>query len=230
MPTLVLLRHGQSTWNLQKRFTGWEDVGLTESGIAEAIDAGRRLDAAGVEIGVSHTSVLYRAIQTAELALATMRRSWVPVKRHWRLNERHYGSLQGHTHEEMAKVHGGDSVQTWRRSFATPPPPLDVDDPRFPGHDPRYRDLAPDVLPRGECLADVIQRMLPYYYDQIVPDLRTEAPVLVTAHGNSLRALIKHLEEISDEDIPGLEIATGMPIIYSLSSSLAVLDRVDLSC
>lgn len=228
MPTLVLLRHGQSTWNLQKRFTGWEDVGLTESGLAEASQAGQRLAAVGIEIGISHTSVLKRAIHTAELALSAMARSWIPVKRHWRLNERHYGALQGHSHQEMIDLHGQEAVQIWRRSFATAPPAISADDPRFGLHDPRYKELAPEVLPKGECLADVIDRVLPYYHDQIVPDLRSGLPVMVTAHGNSLRGLIKHLEQISDEDIAEVEIGTGVPVIYTLDNDLAVSERVDL--
>lgn len=224
MPLLILLRHGQSTWNLEARFTGWTDVDLTAKGTDEATSAGRALAASGSTPWVVHTSVLDRAIATAELALREAGRSWLPVRRHWRLNERHYGALQGHTHAEMAAAHGDAQVRAWRRSYDVPPPPLDPDDERHPRHDPRYSGLAPDVLPAGECLADVVARMLPYYFDAIVPDL-ARGPVLVVAHGNSLRALVKHLEQISDEEIPGLEIPTGVPFAYELDTGLAVVEK-----
>ncbi|MDA8392392.1 MAG: 2,3-diphosphoglycerate-dependent phosphoglycerate mutase [Actinomycetota bacterium] len=222
MPNLVLLRHGQSEWNRLARFTGWTDVGLTEAGTAEAEAAGRAMHEAGVEVAVSHTSLLARAIRTAELALAHMGRSWVPVRRHWRLNERHYGALQGRTHEEMTESHGAAAVRAWRRSYDVRPPLLDPEDDRHPSHDPRYACVAAEALPAGECLADVVARMLPYYYDSIVPDMMRSGSVLVTAHGNSIRAMVKHLDGISDSDIPALEIPTGVPIVYTFDESMKV--------
>lgn len=228
MPTLVLLRHGQSPWNLAHRFTGWTDVGLTEAGVAEARRAGRALAEAELDVDVVHTSLLVRAIATAELALAEAGRSWLPVRRHWRLNERHYGALQGATHVEMKERHGPDQVQSWRRSYRVRPPALDLDDPRHPRFDPRYAGLAPEVLPATECLADVVERLLPYWYDAVVPDLRLGRRVLVVAHGNSIRGLLKHLRHISDEDIPGLEIPTGIPLVYELDDELALAGEAEL--
>ncbi|MGH9102635.1 MAG: 2,3-diphosphoglycerate-dependent phosphoglycerate mutase [Acidimicrobiales bacterium] len=229
MPTLVLLRHGQSVWNGEKRFTGWTDVGLTEAGVIEARSAGEHLRAAGLRPWVVHTSVLGRAIRTADLALEAAQLSWIPVRRHWRLNERHYGALQGRTHAEMAESHGAEAVRAWRRSYDVRPPELAADDERHPRLDPRYAEVAPEVLPATECLADVVVRMLPYYHDGIVPDLLRGEPVLVVAHGNSLRALVKHLEGISDEEIPKLEIPTGVPIVYGLGPGLSVTSREDLA-
>ncbi|HZD67294.1 MAG TPA: 2,3-diphosphoglycerate-dependent phosphoglycerate mutase, partial [Acidimicrobiales bacterium] len=220
--------HGQSSWNLENRFTGWTDVGLTAAGAEEARKGGRALAEATLQVDVVHTSVLVRAIATAEQSLAEAERSWVPVRRHWRLNERHYGALQGATHEEMADIHGRDQVQVWRRSYEVRPPPLDPDDARHPRFDPRYALLAPDVLPATESLADVVHRLLPYWHDAIVPDLRLGRQVLVVAHGNSLRALVKHLDGISDEDIPGLELPTGVPLVYELDDHLAVVARGEL--
>lgn len=228
MPTLILLRHGQSTWNLEERFTGWVDVGLTERGLEEARDAGSKLAGADLHVSVVHTSLLVRAIRTAEVTLAEAGRSWVPVRRHWRLNERHYGALQGATHEEMAQRYGAQKVHDWRRSYDVRPPQLSREDPQHPRHDDRYSELAPEVLPGGECLRDVVARMLPYYHDAIVPELIRGDLVLVVAHGNSLRALMKHLERISDEDIPELEIPTGVPIVYRMSPALEVEERKDL--
>lgn len=221
MSTLILLRHGQSVWNLEARFTGWTDVGLTDRGIVEAIRAGRAMAEAGVLPDICHTSVLARSIRTAELALEACGRQWLPVRRHWRLNERHYGALQGHTHAEMAAIHGADQVQTWRRSYDVRPPALSIDDERHPIHDPRYARLHPDALPAAECLADVVSRMLPYFHDVIAEDL-SHGIVLVVAHGNSLRALVKYLEGISDQEIPKLEIATGVPLVYELDESYRV--------
>jgi 2,3-bisphosphoglycerate-dependent phosphoglycerate mutase len=222
MSTLVLLRHGQSTWNEQNLFTGWVDVDLTERGEAEARAAGRLMAAeAGLELDVLHTSVQTRAIRTADLALEEMDRLWLPVRRHWRLNERHYGALQGLDKKETAARHGAEQVKAWRRGYTTPPPPLDPDDTNHPRHDPRYRQLPPDVLPATECLRDVVVRLLPYWHDAIVPDLRAGRQVLVVAHGNSLRALVKHLEGISDEDIPSLDIPTGIPRRYELDDQLS---------
>lgn len=224
MYTLVLLRHGESTWNLENRFTGWVDVDLTPKGVDEARNAGKMMEAAGLGFGTVHTSVLIRAIKTANLALREMDQEWIPVRRHWRLNERHYGGLQGLNKKEMADKYGSEQVFAWRRSYDVPPPPLAEDDPQHPRFDPRYGRLAPDVLPSTECLKDVVVRMLPYWYDFIIPDLRAGLTVLVAAHGNSLRALVKHLEDISDEDIPELNIPTGIPRLYRLDQQLRPLE------
>jgi 2,3-bisphosphoglycerate-dependent phosphoglycerate mutase len=220
MGTLVLLRHGESTWNRDNLFTGWVDVDLTEHGMAQAAEAGRLMAAEGLVPDVAHTSVLIRAIRTLWLALDEMQLQWIPVKRHWRLNERHYGALQGLDKKETADNYGKEQLLAWRRGYDTPPPPLDRDDEGHARFDSRYRDLAPDVIPDSECLKDVVVRMLPYWYDAIVPDLRAGKVVLVAAHGNSLRALVKHLDGISDEDIPGLNIPTGFPLIYELDDDL----------
>ncbi len=220
MSILVLLRHGQSTWNKENRFTGWYDSDLSEQGEAEARDGGALLTQAGVAVDVVHTSVQKRAIRTANLALEVLDRLWVPVRRHWRLNERHYGALEGLDKKETAQRYGLDQVQAWRRSYEVAPPALAQDDERHPRHDPRYRHLAADVLPATECLKDVVARMLPYWHDAIVPDLQLGRAVLVSAHGNSLRGLVKHLKGISDEDIPGLEIPTGVPWVFELGDDL----------
>lgn len=222
--TLVLLRHGQSTWNLENRFTGWTDVGLTEQGVAEGREAGRLMLGAGLTFDLVHTSLLKRAIQTANLALEEMDLEWIEVYRHWRLNERHYGALQGLDKKETSARHGADQVFEWRRSYDVPPPALDPTDERHPRHDARYSSLAPDLLPATECLRDVVDRMMPFWYDRIVPDLRAGRRLLVVAHGNSLRALVKHLEGVSDEEIPGLNIPTGVPRVYHLDSGLSVED------
>jgi 2,3-bisphosphoglycerate-dependent phosphoglycerate mutase len=218
---LVLLRHGQSTWNLENLFTGWYDADLTEQGRAEAAAAGPAMTEADVHPDVVHTSLQVRAIRTANLALDAMDRLWVPVRRSWRLNERHYGALQGLDKLQTTERYGKDQVFEWRRSYDTPPPALEPDDERHPRFDPRYADLPPDVLPASECLADVVARMLPYWYDAIVPDLRSGRTVLVVAHGNSLRALIKHLDGISDADIAELNLPTGVPIRYELDDAMA---------
>lgn len=217
---LVLLRHGQSTWNLENLFTGWTDVPLTETGIEEAQEAGRLMAEEGYEFGVLHTSVLLRAIQTAEIALREMGLHWLAVRRHWRLNERHYGALQGLNKKETADEHGAGQVLEWRRSYDTPPPALDWDDERHPHHDRRYADLPPDVLPATECLADVVDRMLPYWYDAIVPDLLGGRKPLVVAHGNSLRALVKHFDGLSGDEVVSLNIPTGIPLVYELNDRL----------
>jgi 2,3-bisphosphoglycerate-dependent phosphoglycerate mutase len=217
---LILLRHGQSTWNLDNLFTGWTDVGLTEQGEAEAREAGRLMLAEGLSPTILHTSVLVRATRTAEIALDVMGLQYLPVRRSWRLNERHYGALQGLNKKELAAKHGDEQVLLWRRSYDVPPPALDLDDERHPRHDPRYRDLPPDLLPATECLADVVVRMLPYWHDVIVPDLRAGHLPLVVAHGNSLRALVKHLDVISDEAIIDLNIPTGVPLLYELDHDL----------
>jgi len=218
--TLVLLRHGQSEWNLANRFTGWVDVDLSEQGEAEAVASGRLLLDEGLTPEVLHTSLQKRAIRTAELALRELDRSWIPVRRSWRLNERHYGALQGLDKKETAERYGADQVKVWRRSYSTPPPPLGDAERAAQARDPRYADLAPDLLPASECLADVVARMLPYWYDGIVPDLGAGRTVLVAAHGNSLRALVKHLDGMSDEEIVELNIPTGIPLVYELDAHL----------
>jgi 2,3-bisphosphoglycerate-dependent phosphoglycerate mutase len=217
---LVLLRHGESVWNLENRFTGWVDVGLTDKGYEEAHRAGDLLKQGGYHFDVVHTSLLKRAILTANVALEELDQLWVPVKRHWRLNERHYGALQGLNKKETSDQHGEEQVFVWRRSYDVPPPPLAADDERHPKHDPRYADLATDVLPAAECLADVVHRMLPYWHDVMVPDLRLGRRLLVAAHGNSLRALVKHLDGIPDDDIPTVNIPTGIPLVYELDDDL----------
>jgi 2,3-bisphosphoglycerate-dependent phosphoglycerate mutase len=220
MSTVVLLRHGQSTWNLANRFTGWYDSDLSELGEKEARAAGARLAASDIPVTVAHTSLQTRAIRTLHLALEEMGRLWVPVHRHWRLNERHYGGLTGLNKDETRDKFGEEQFLLWRRSYATPPPPIDPASPYNPAHDPRYADLPPELIPATECLADVVTRMLPYWYDAIVPDLRAGKVVLVAAHGNSLRALVKHLDGIADDQIPNLEIPTGVPIVYQLDGDL----------
>jgi 2,3-bisphosphoglycerate-dependent phosphoglycerate mutase len=214
--TLVLLRHGESDWNLKNLFTGWHDAELSPKGEAEAAAAGRLMAEHGLAPDVLHTSVQVRAIRTAELALGQMGRSWIPVRRHWRLNERHYGDLQGLNKAETAERFGDDQVLLWRRSYDVRPPAMARDDERNVRHDPRYAGLPPEIVPDTECLADVVDRMLPYWYDAIVPDLGPGRTVLVSAHGNSLRALVKHLERISDDDIVRLNIPTGEPFVYEL--------------
>ena len=218
--TLVLLRHGQSEWNLSGQFTGWVDVDLTAQGRDEATNGGRQLLEAGIKPAVLHTSVQLRAIRTAELALDAMQRKWIPVRRSWRLNERHYGALQGKNKKQTAEEFGADQVKVWRRSYDVPPPPLDIDSPDS-GIDERYDDLPRDVLPRSECLKDVVERMLPYWHESIAPDLQQGRIVLVAAHGNSLRALVKHLDGMSDANVIELNIPTGMPLVYTLGDDLA---------
>jgi 2,3-bisphosphoglycerate-dependent phosphoglycerate mutase len=218
--TLVLLRHGQSSWNLENRFTGWYDCDLSAQGEQEARASGRQLRDEGVAVDVAHTSVLLRAIRTLHLALEELGRTWIPEHRHWRLNERHYGNLTGLDKAETKEKYGESQFLAWRRSYDIPPPPIDAANPWNPNGDDQYRALAPDVVPSTECLKDVVARMLPYWYDAIVPDLRADRVTLVAAHGNSLRALIKHLDGIGDEEIPGLEIPTGVPIVYELDEQL----------
>jgi 2,3-bisphosphoglycerate-dependent phosphoglycerate mutase len=217
--TLVLLRHGQSTWNLENRFTGWVDVPLTDEGAAQARRAGVDLTAAGIFPDIVHTSVQRRAIHTAELALGECERSWIPVRRTWRLNERHYGALQGKDKAETARQFSPEQVKIWRRSYDTPPDPMPVDDPNS-GIDERYDALPRDVLPRAECLKDVLERMLPWWEDAVVPDLRTGATVLIAAHGNSLRALVKHLDGMSAEAVVEFNLPTGEPLVYELDATL----------
>lgn len=221
--TLVLLRHGQSTWNLENIFTGWTDVPLTDKGRREASDAGRLMAGEGLTFDVVHTSLLERAIDTANIALAEMNLGWISVERHWRLNERHYGDLQGKNKKEMSEAHGTDQIHLWRRSYDVPPPPLDGMDPRHPSHESKYASLPMEILPSTECLADVVDRMLPYWYDRIAPQLIAGMRVLVVAHGNSLRALVKHLDNIGDDTIASLNIPTGAPLRYELDKNLKVL-------
>lgn len=227
---LVLLRHGQSNWNAENLFTGWHDVGLSELGRTEAREAGRLLAAeSGLDLRVLHTSLLARAIETAELALDEAGRPWLPVRRHWRLNERHYGALQGKNKEQTTAEHGAAQVLAWRRSYATPPPPVEIGSEHHPAGDPRYRDVPIDALPTTECLADVVARVLPYWEDAIVPDLLAEGArggaVLVVAHGNSLRALRKHLDGVDDDEIVQLEIPTGIPFVYEFEDDLTVASK-----
>ena len=219
MGTLVLLRHGESDWNAKGLFTGWVDVPLAAKGRQEAEAAGRMLTDAGIVPDIVHTSVLTRAIQTANDALESAGLSWLPVRRSWRLNERHYGALQGKDKAQVRAEFGDEQFMLWRRSYDVPPPPIDDVDPLSQAGDPRYAMLPPELLPRTECLRDVVARMLPYWYDAIVPDLVAGRTVLVVAHGNSLRALVKHLDEISDADIAALNIPTGIPLLYELDAA-----------
>jgi 2,3-bisphosphoglycerate-dependent phosphoglycerate mutase len=216
MPTLVLLRHGESAWNAENRFTGWWDVDLTEVGEEQARNGGAVMADAGVAPDVVHTSLQTRAIRTANFALDEMGLSWLPVRRHWRLNERHYGDLTGRDKAETTAIYGEEQVFVWRRSYDVPPPPLTPENQYDANADRRYDHLPPEVLPASECLADVVERMLPYWFDGIVPDLAAGRTVLVAAHGNSLRALMKHLDGISDDEISDLNIATGVPYVYEL--------------
>jgi 2,3-bisphosphoglycerate-dependent phosphoglycerate mutase len=219
MGTLVLLRHGQSTWNAENLFTGWVDVPLSETGEQEARRGGELLRAEGLLPDVLHTSVLRRAISTANLALDACDRHWIPVRRNWRLNERHYGALQGKNKKQTLDEFGEQQFMLWRRSYDVPPPPIELGSEFSQDGDPRYADLG-DEMPRTECLADVVKRFLPYWESAVVPDLRAGKVVLLAAHGNSLRALVKHLDQISDEDIVGLNIPTGIPLRYELDDSL----------
>ncbi len=220
--TLVLLRHGESTWNQQKLFTGWQDPDITELGRTEAIEGGRALAAEGINCDVAFTSLLRRAITTCHLALDAADRVWIPVHRHWRLNERHYGALQGLNKDETAAKHGPEQFLLWRRSYDVPPPPVELSSPHHPSHDVRYADVPPELLPATECLKDVLERVLPYWDDAIVPELHDGKTVMIAAHGNSLRALVKHLLDISDDDIENLEIPTGKPWVFELNDDYSV--------
>ncbi len=217
---VVLLRHGESTWNHENRFTGWTDVDLSAKGLEEARRAGDLLRAEGYTFDIAFTSVLKRALRTCWIALDQLDQLWIPVTKSWRLNERHYGALQGLNKAETAAKHGDEQTKIWRRSFDTPPPPLDRDDPRHPGHDPRYAGLAESDLPATESLKDTIARFIPYWTETIAPEVKAGRRVLIAAHGNSLRALVKYLDGISDADIVELNIPTGIPLVYELDDNL----------
>ena len=223
--TLILLRHGQSDWNAKNLFTGWVDVPLTPLGEQEAQRGGELLLERDLLPEVVHTSLLRRAIATSQIALNACDRHWIPVRRDWRLNERHYGALQGKDKKETLAAYGEEQFALWRRSFDVPPPPIDDADPYSQASDPRYADIPKDKLPRTECLSDVVKRLLPYWNESITPDLKSGKVVLVVAHGNSLRALVKHLDGISNEDIASLNIPTGIPLLYTLNKDLAPIKR-----
>ena len=225
MHRLVLLRHGESTWNQENRFTGWTDVDLTEKGRAEAREAGRLMRAEGYELDVAYTSLLKRAIRTLWIALDEMDLMWLPVERSWRLNERHYGALQGLNKAETAAKHGDAQVKIWRRSYDIPPPPLDPADPRHPGRDRRYAALPKDTLPLTESLKDTVARFLPYWHEEIAPAIESGRRVLIAAHGNSLRALVKYLDNVPESEIVELNIPTGIPLVYELDSTLKPLKK-----
>jgi 2,3-bisphosphoglycerate-dependent phosphoglycerate mutase len=220
MTKLVLLRHGESQWNLENRFTGWTDVDLTEKGEAEARESGKLLEEEGFQFDVVHTSLLMRANRTMEICLEEMGEKNILIKYNWRLNERHYGALQGLNKAETAKKYSDEQVLIWRRSYSTPPPQLDADDEQHPRFDERYSDLDPNDLPASECLKDTVDRFLPYWHESIKPDIESGKRVFIVAHGNSLRALVKYLDTVSDEDIVGLNIPTGVPLVYELDESL----------
>ena len=223
MKRLVLMRHGESAWNLENRFTGWVDVDLTEKGVAEARQAGQLMKAAGLNFDLGYTSLLTRAIRTLWLAQEELDRRWIPVIKHWRLNERHYGALQGLNKAETAAKFGDEQVHLWRRSYDVPPPALEVSDADRPERDPRYASLLPEELPQTECLRDTVARVVPYWQLEIAPHIRAGKNVIIAAHGNSLRALIKHLDHISDEEIVSLNIPTAVPLVYELDDDLRPL-------
>jgi 2,3-bisphosphoglycerate-dependent phosphoglycerate mutase len=220
MKKIVLLRHGESAWNKENRFTGWTDVGLTEHGLAEAVAAGQLLKAEGYAFDIAYTSVLRRAVKTLWTVLEQMDRMWIPIHHCWRLNERHYGALQGLNKAETAAKFGDEQVLTWRRSYDIPPPALEDGDPRIEAGDPRYADLAPGQFPRTECLKDTVARFLPYWHETIAPTVKSGKSVIIAAHGNSLRALIKYLDHVSDADIVALNIPTAQPLVYELDDDL----------
>jgi 2,3-bisphosphoglycerate-dependent phosphoglycerate mutase len=228
MHRLVLLRHGQSTWNQENRFTGWHDVDLSDTGREEAREAGRLLAAEKFEFDVAHTSLLRRAIRTLDIVLDEIDSLWIPVHKSWRLNERHYGALQGLNKAETAAKHGEAQVKIWRRSYDTPPPPLTPEDPGHPSHDRRYAAIPRREVPVGESLKDTVARFLPYWESAIAPDIRAGRKVLIAAHGNSLRALVKHLENVSERDILELNIPTGVPLVYTLNDELKPLQKMYL--
>jgi len=225
MHTLVLIRHGQSVWNLENRFTGWTDVDLSTQGLAEAEEGARLLKQGGYSFDRCHTSYLRRAVRTLWTILDQMDLMWLPVETTWRLNERHYGALQGLNKAETARAYSDEQVFQWRRSFDVPPPPLDVTDPRFPGFDPRYAALKPEELPRAESLKITIDRVMPYWHEVLAPQIRSGQRLIVAAHGNSLRGLVKYLDGMSDEEVTGLNIPTGVPLVYTLDENLKSLGR-----
>jgi 2,3-bisphosphoglycerate-dependent phosphoglycerate mutase len=225
MHKLVLIRHGESTWNLENRFTGWTDVDLTPTGVSQAISAGKLLRDEGWDFDIAYTSVLKRAIHTLWHALDQMDRTWLPVEKDWRLNERHYGALQGLNKSDMAKQYGDEQVLVWRRSYDTPPPALEPSDSRSERSDRRYDGLQPDQVPLSECLKDTVDRVMPFWSDTLAPAIRSGQRVLVSAHGNSIRALVKYLDGISEQDIVGLNIPNGIPLVYELDAELKPLKR-----
>ena len=226
---LVLLRHGESTYNREKRFTGWTDVDLSEKGIEEAHEAAGVFKENGFVFDIAYSSVLKRAIRTLWIILDDMDLMWIPVERHWRLNERHYGALQGLNKPETAKKHGEEQVLIWRRAYDIPPPPLQKSDERYPGNDPRYKDLGEDELPLTECLKDTVERFLPFWHEKIAPTVRSGKKVLISAHGNSIRALIKHLDNVPEEEIIKLDIPTGIPLVYELDDDLKPISHYYLA-
>jgi 2,3-bisphosphoglycerate-dependent phosphoglycerate mutase len=223
MHKLVLLRHGESVWNKENLFTGWTDVGLSEKGVAEAHEAGKTLLAEGYTFDIAYTSVLKRAIKTLWIVMEEMDLAWIPVFRSWRLNERHYGALQGLNKAQTTEKYGEEQVKIWRRSYDVPPPALTDEDERYPGHDRRYENLRRKDLPLAECLKDTVARTLPYWHDTIAPALRAEERVIVVAHGNSLRGLVKYFDDVSEDEIVGLNIPTGIPLVYELDDNLKPL-------
>ncbi len=220
MHVLILLRHGESIWNKENRFTGWTDVDLSDKGIEEAKKAGQLLKQEGLTFDIAYTSVLKRGIRTLWIVLDEMDLMWIPVYRHWRLNERHYGALQGYYKSEMAKKLGEEQVLIWRRSYDVPPPALKTSDPRYPGNNPMYKDLDPKDIPITECLKDTVERFLPYWHETIAPTVKSGKKVIISAHGNSLRALVKYLDTLSEEEVVNLDIPTGIPLIYELDDQL----------
>jgi len=222
---LVLIRHGESLWNQENRFTGWQDVDLSEKGRAEALKGGKSLKDRGFSFDIAYTSVLKRAIKTLNIVLDELDLVWLPVYKDWRLNERHYGALQGLNKAETAARHGEEQVKIWRRSYDTPPPPMEVSDPRHPSHDPRYKNVSPELLPSQESLKDTVARFLPLWTNTIAPKIKTGEKVLIVAHGNSLRALIQHLENMTPDEIMAVNMPTGIPLMYELDQNLKVLKK-----
>jgi 2,3-bisphosphoglycerate-dependent phosphoglycerate mutase len=225
MYQIVLIRHGESLWNKENRFTGWQDIDLSEAGIAEAKKAGIALRKEGFNFDCAYTSVLKRALRTCWMVLDEMDLLWIPVQKNWRLNERHYGSLQGLDKSETAEKHGEEQVKIWRRSYDTPPPPMDSSDPRHPSHDPRYKDVQRNELPNAESLKDTVARFLPFWNNEVVPEIRKGQKVLMVAHGNSLRALVQHLENLSQAEIMELNLPTGIPLVYDLDQNFKVVGK-----
>ncbi|MGZ3773168.1 MAG: 2,3-diphosphoglycerate-dependent phosphoglycerate mutase [Pseudobdellovibrionaceae bacterium] len=225
MYKLVLVRHGESVWNQENRFTGWQDVDLSEKGRAEAAKGGKALKEAGFTFDVAYTSVLKRAIKTLNIVLDELDQVWLPVHKEWRLNERHYGALQGLNKAETAARHGEEQVKIWRRSYDVPPPPMETNDPRHPTHDPRYKNVDPQILPSNESLKDTVARFLPIWLDTIAPAMKSGKKVLIVAHGNSIRALMQHLEKMTPDQIMGVNMPTGIPMVYELDENFNVLKK-----